>query len=454
MSGTIVDNKESKGGSGKSTIVFCPADNAIFPRAMIHFYFHNPDETPDFMNFAVLKESFYKTLCTSMPLALATDMRQTSTKHGGLTATLSSIPDYPLVTKHVDNEHTVEKMIAKKFSLCSQPPAIVNVPSFANPLAGDPLVTLDIVYMCDGVGFALALSHAIADMPALITVVQEWSQMAKSMFNSNQQVYQSEKLDFDREWFWKSACAFPPGTFVDFDRHMDEVAAIAPGNDSVESEACHPHTSVYRLSISPKSVETLRSTRPDGCKDISVAALITAILWQSHSLANPKSQYTYLGSSITIRSTPEFARFCGNTATMDYLYYESAQLNAMPIADISKAIQARNQSFSVGDFVRCVENYSECAYMERYSNVTDSKHAAKIIVINISRLPSYNVDFGYGAPVKFVYPAKSTPPGFCIILPHNKLGGMDIYANLTSSVIENIASAEFLNGHVEIMKYQ
>ncbi|KAJ2392515.1 hypothetical protein H4S02_000748 [Coemansia sp. RSA 2611] len=184
-------------------IVLCPADNAVMPRCMVHLYYHNADQQPGFMSFALLRDSFYHTLSTSLPLALATDMRMTSQAYGGLTvAAATTDSEYPPVTKHTDKQHTIANMMATNFALDTQPPAITSLPAVTNPLQGNALVTLDVVYLTDGVGLGLSFSHAVADMGAVAKFCQEWSQLAQSLYIDSVPMYMPTKLNTDRAWFW------------------------------------------------------------------------------------------------------------------------------------------------------------------------------------------------------------------------------------------------------------
>ncbi|KAJ2242647.1 hypothetical protein GGH97_003836, partial [Coemansia sp. RSA 475] len=88
----------------------------------------------------------------------------TAFTYGGLTASIVDDPPLPPISKHTDDTRTVRRMIDADFAPSTQPPVIFGIPIQCNPLVGDPLVTLDVVYMADGVGIGLTFSHAVTDM--------------------------------------------------------------------------------------------------------------------------------------------------------------------------------------------------------------------------------------------------------------------------------------------------
>ncbi|KAJ1861379.1 hypothetical protein LPJ73_001033, partial [Coemansia sp. RSA 2703] len=78
------------------TFEFCPADNAVNPRCTLIYYYLNSMNLPDFMDFGVLKSTFYQTLATCLPIALATKVHMDTPPFGKLTATVDpSCPVYP-----------------------------------------------------------------------------------------------------------------------------------------------------------------------------------------------------------------------------------------------------------------------------------------------------------------------------------------------------------------------
>ncbi|KAJ2660485.1 hypothetical protein IWW48_002949 [Coemansia sp. RSA 1200] len=456
------NDSDSNNTAKHQRVVFCPADNAIYPRCTFHMYYRSNSNRPDFMDFHVLKESLYRTLCTCMPLALATDMKQTSFVHGGLTANLSSSPPYPLVIRHVDEEHTIADMVANGFSLESQPPSIVNSVAIANPLAGDALVAIDVAYMSDGVGLSMAFSHAIADLASMIMIGREWGNLAKAMLSDSHSQHKAQVFDIDRTSFWGKASLYSPGKLsLDTTQHLEARWAeeqqrtddTGGTNQPKNTPGCNK-LPMHRLRISADSMEKLKELRPADCRNISVGALIAAVLWQSHTQAHPDQSYTYHGSSITIRADPQFAEFCGNTSTIDYTYNTPGHINTLDIYGVARIVQHRIRDFTAGDFVHYVETYSNPAFVAKPLAYVAANHEATIVTVNASRLPFYDIDFGYGRPCKFVCPVSMVSNHFCFMLPQEPHGGIEIYARVPVETIERVRRAEFLLGHVVVEHYE
>ncbi|KAJ1793673.1 hypothetical protein LPJ59_004695 [Coemansia sp. RSA 2399] len=451
---------EAKGDPtlGQNTAVFCPADNAIYQQCTMHLYYHNHDRSPGFMDFDVLRESLYQTLRASMRLALATDMKQTSVENGGLTATLSDTPLYPSIARHVDHEHTIAKMAADGYSLASQPPVMTNCAAVANPLAGDALVAVDVVYLKDGVGLSFAASHAVTDLSSLVMVACEWGNVAKAMHTGRYAQYAYQAFDVDRARFWERVSACAPGDALKTTRDLEErwVAeqhssppCVAQKNPFVITE-----TPMHRIRISAKSVVALKRSRPADCHDISVGALISAALWQAHTKAHPDQPHTYYGSSVTIRADPQFAGFCGNTSTVDYIRDDPAYINTLSAYEVARVIQRRIRAFTAGDFVHYVKCYSDATFAPKMAALVSSNHRATLVTVNVSRLPLYDIDFGYGRPCKFVCPKIIVAERFCIMAPQDADGGFEIYTRIPQETIEMVQETELLSGHIEIVKYE
>ncbi|KAJ2867069.1 hypothetical protein GGI22_001144 [Coemansia erecta] len=442
---------------GQKTAIFCPADNAIYSPCTIHLYYYNHDKSPGFMKFGVLRESLYQTLRASMPLALATDMKQTSAENGGLTATLSEIPPYPSIVKYVDCERTIAQMAADGYSLASQPPVMTNCAAATNPLAGDALVAVDVVYLKDGVGLSFFASHAVVDLSSLVMIACEWGNVAKAMYAGRYAQYVHQAFDIDRARFWERVSAYSPGDALKTTRHFDERWAAEQHSSSLCAAQNNPFaiagTQMHRIRISAKSVEALKRSRPADCQDISVGTLISAALWQAHTKAHPDQRHTYYGSSITIRADPQFANFCGNTSTMDYICDNPSYINALSTYEVARMIQRRIRAFTAGDFVHYVKSYSDATFASKLMALVSSSHRATLVTANVSRLPLYDIDFGYGRPCKFVCPKSIVANKFCLMAPQDADGGFEIYTRVPQETIEMVQEAELLSGHIEIVKY-
>ncbi|KAJ1814544.1 hypothetical protein LPJ56_004823, partial [Coemansia sp. RSA 2599] len=203
---------------------FCPADNAIFPRCMIHYYYRNADNSPDFMDFVTLKTTFYDALSICLPMTLGSQVHMESPPFGKLTISADTKnPRWPPVTKHIDHEHTVAEMIACGFVVPSQPSVLAKAPLLANPLEGDPLVSLDLVYMADGVGLLLAISHSIVDLVSFQNFIGEWSSLNRSSVSRSAR-YLPKQLYSDRLSFWDAVLKYPEPGPSDIDRHLQTLA--------------------------------------------------------------------------------------------------------------------------------------------------------------------------------------------------------------------------------------
>ncbi|KAJ2559128.1 hypothetical protein EV175_000486 [Coemansia sp. RSA 1933] len=454
-----MDNKDTdtNRGTGQRTVEFCPADSAIYPRCTMQLYYHNKENHPGFMEFGVLKESLYQTLRNCMPIALATEMKRTSS--GGLTAVVHENPEYPQITRHEDREHSVAGMEAAGYSAESQPQALVGCAVMANPLAGDALVVVDVVYMMDGVGLSFAMSHALLDIVSLVMVSREWGCLARAMYlgttPGEHQRMQQKPLDTNREIFWQRVSADKPAESLKIMQHLDQRWKTEQASPGEIVGIMAPVLPLYRIRISAKSVEALKNARPAEYRDISVSALLAAAMWQAHTQANADCQHTYLGLSLTVRTDKRFAEFCGNTAAMDYMHDDPAHINSMGIYDVARVVQRRIRGFTNGDFAQVVQNYSDVAFVEKLQRLIldDRRGQAMIAVVMISRLPCYDVDFGYGRPCKLMFAKGMTADRFCFMVPESPQGGIEVYVRISKKCIELMEKSDLLSGHIEAVEY-
>ncbi|KAJ2714698.1 hypothetical protein H4R19_001592 [Coemansia spiralis] len=444
-----------------SRAVLCPADAAVTPRCLIQFFYQNTAGDPRFMEFEILCESFYEALRSSMPLALATDMQLESLWSGGLTVSLDSEPKRPPVTRHIDSKCTVANMIEEGFSRASQPVALDSVPHFTNPLEGDALATLDVVYMADGVGLCLSFSHAAVDLGACVRFCQEWGARARSMYTlSGGAAYQPAELNTDRTWFWEAITAQPAQIEREFDKHIAELAAAAAAQEpeARETSAAQPNETgdinpVYRIEISAAAVGEIGEARHKAAPGVTIPSLLSAVLWRAITQAHPAARYTYFGLSLTVRTNPQFAEYWGNTATMKYLYAETSAFAAMDIAAIARMVQACADEFTLAEFVHILESFTANAeYSDTLARFVSSGRAPRLAISNISRAPAYSVDFGFGPPTKVCYPP-SVPAGLVIFFPSSKAGGIDIYLRASDAEIQQIASDSLLKDRIVTVAY-
>ncbi|KAJ2707088.1 hypothetical protein FB645_001064 [Coemansia sp. IMI 203386] len=458
---------------GRHVYEFCPADNAIFPRCMIHYYYRNADNIPDFMDFATLKSTFHHTLSVCLPMTLGSQVHMETPPFGKLTITVDGTsPRLPPVTKHVDTVHTVAEMAARGFVIASQPSVLAEAPLMLNPLEGDPLVTLDVVYMADGVGLLLAFSHAIVDLPGFQKFVDQWSCLNRSLVSKQRTIgYLPQQLDTDRMRFWNAVLKYPEPETSDIEQHLDMLVAAADKNNTVEclssatkenndeqiQQVCPEIPSdygVYRIEVPLAAIDELTQLKAQICPEVTVPNLIAATLWRCLSLTHPSSSYTYFANSLSIRNNTEFTHFCGNTATIKYTYQKTATIISQNIFQTSQQIQRSARSFGVGEFARIIKGYvtSGSKYSSNLTRFVETHRVPRLIVTNVSRIPFYETDFGYGTPIKLFFPA-TVPPGLCAFTPLSKEGGIDILIRTTENAIENIKSDQLLGERIVVYRH-
>ncbi|KAJ2771770.1 hypothetical protein IWQ57_002062 [Coemansia nantahalensis] len=439
--------------------VFCPADGLIDGQIMAHFYYQNMTSDPRFMEFDVLSESFYDALRSSLPLALATDMQTGPLWSGGLTAMLSSNPGRPPMTRHVDSKCTIANMIAEGFSRASQPLALDSMPHLRKPLEGDALVTLDVVYMADGVGVGVAFSHAVVDMGACVRFCQEWGARAQSMYSPDDSVvYQPAVLNIDRARFWDAITAEETRAESAFDKHLAELADTAPelGNDGpskVEPDMGGGAKSLYRIEITAAATGGIGEARKNVAPGASIPNFLSAVLWRAVTRANPEAHHTYFATSLTVRTDPRFAEFWGNTSTMKYIHMDAGTFSAMDIGDIARTVQAIMSEFTPAEYLRILGTFTNTEYIRNLVRHVLNGHAPVVAISNVSRVPMYSVDFGFGPPAKVICPTALTP-GMVVLFPNSMAGGIDIYLRASDAEIEQIAGDSLLKDHISVRAYE
>ncbi|KAJ2801335.1 hypothetical protein H4S07_004966, partial [Coemansia furcata] len=291
----------------EQSLGLCPADCAVQLPIVTPLYFEkSSDSTPEFMDFDILKTSFYHTLATCLPHALGTNLRKPTddSSMSYLVTVNPTAPKLPPVTRHVDDECTIAAMRQSGFLPHVQPKVILceTAKVVRNPLGGDPLATLDIVYMSDGVGVLLTISHGIVDMGAYCRFIMEWGLVAKAMACGANNVPRG--MDTDREKFWalvtEDAIPVSPTAFEEHLAGLNATGAVPAVADKAPA-------SLFILSADAAAVKRLAQTRDIMCPGVSVPNFISAFLWRTVALSYPEARYAYFSSSLTIRNDPRFA---------------------------------------------------------------------------------------------------------------------------------------------------
>ncbi|KAJ2733598.1 hypothetical protein IW152_002968 [Coemansia sp. BCRC 34962] len=433
------------------TVGLCPADGAAHFPIMTPLYFEKPADAAGFMDFNVLRSSFYRTLTTCLPHALGTNFRSSD---GPLTPYLvtvnSAAPKLPLVTRHMDDECTIAAMRQSGFMPHVQPKAILceTAKVARNPLGGDPLVTLDIVYMSDGVGVLLVISHAIVDMGAYCRFIIEWGLVAKAVACGDSGL--PRELDTDRGEFWSlvSDCAESvPAT--EFERHLAELDAAG-----AEVPPAHlQQATIIRLGADPAAVAKLSLTRDRLCPGISVPNFISALLWRITGRAS-QSEHAYFSASLTIRGDPRFSKYWGNTSTSNFIHVPRERLLGDSLVDVARRVQDSVREFSVANFARLIELFTakDSWYNRSLCKYVGAAGVARFSVVNISRsVPFYDIDFGWGRPVKVMYQAVKIP-GLCFFMPWSQDGGIEAIVCLSEPAINALFKDELILNHFDVVR--
>ncbi|KAJ1924644.1 hypothetical protein GGI01_002044 [Coemansia sp. RSA 376] len=426
----------------EQTLGLCPADSAAHLPVMAPLYFENPhSSTAGFMDFDILKTTFYRTLTLCLPHALGTKPRESSDPGTPFLVTIDQPSELPLVTKHIDDTCTIAEMRRSGFMPHVQPEVILREASklVRNPMGGDPLVTLDIVYMKDGVGVLLVISHAIVDMAAYCRFVLEWGLVAKAGSLPRD-------MDTDRKRFWDlvSGLATPVPTV--FENHMAELNAA-----DVEVPLEHPQAStIFRLSADAAAMGKLACTRDTMCPGISLPNFISALLWRITALACPNAKYAYFSSSLTIRNDPRFAEYWGNTSTFKFIYAPRDKV----IEDVGRVadwVQDSVREFTVAEFAHILSLYTVDGrwYDRSLSKYVGAAGVPRLSVMNISRIPFYDIDFGWGRPTKVMYQTVGIP-GLCFFMPQTGDGGIEVFVCLREDAANALLADELVSSHFDV----
>ncbi|KAJ2834930.1 hypothetical protein GGI24_000119 [Coemansia furcata] len=436
------------------TLGLCPADCAVQLPIIAPLYFENSsDSTPEFMDFDILKTSFYHTLATCLPHALGTNLRKPTdgSPMSFLVTVNPTTPKLPPVTRHVDDECTIAAMrqagflphVQPKTILCEMAKAVIN------PVGGDPLVALDVVYMSDGVGVLLMLSHGIVDMGAYCRFIVEWGLVAKVMACGANGVPRG--MDTDREKFWAQVTeSAVPVSPTPFEEHLAELSAAG----AEPTEAGKAPASLFILSADVAAVKKLAQTRDAMCPGISVPNFISALLMRVIASSYTESKYAYFSSSLTVRNNPLFSEYWGNTSTAKYTYAPRAQLLEEGVGGVARWIQDCVREFSAGDFAHILGLFAmdNSWYVHSLNKYVGEAGVPKLLAVNISRsIPFYDIDFGWGRPVKVVYRSVCVP-GLCFYMPQSRDGGIEVIICLAEVATNALLADELILSHFVVAK--
>ncbi|KAJ2898642.1 hypothetical protein IWW38_001293 [Coemansia aciculifera] len=451
----LADNSVSPADE-QTTLTLCASDKAVHLLVMAPLYFEKPSGTPtctEFMDFDILTASFHRTLATCLPHALGTNLRESTTAAVGDMSTTMLVtvnrasPTFPVVTKHVDSECTVAMMRASGFLPHVQPRAILDKTAqfVSNPMAGDPLVSLDIVYMSDGVGMLLVVSHGVVDMAAYCRFVYEWGLVASAMQGESVAGGVPRELDTDRRKFWAMVSEHTSSLNpLPIKEHFEELSKAG-----VTVAAGAVGATVFRLSADVAAMKKLASTRDEQCPGTTVPNFVSALLWRLIArAASPTTEFTYFSASLTIRSNPQFAEYWGNTATAKHIHAPTKAVRGEDMRYAAGLVEQCVRQFSVSDFAHIIGLFTskDSTYVRNVGTYVGAPTAATLSVVNMSRIPFYGVNFGCGEPVKAFYQTIRMP-GLCFIMPRSEEGGIEVFVCLTDAAARELAEDDVVQSH-------
>ncbi|PIA14514.1 hypothetical protein COEREDRAFT_88612 [Coemansia reversa NRRL 1564] len=276
--------------------------------------------------------------------------------------------------------------------------------------------------------------------------------------------YQPQMLNIDRQWFWEKITAQSTPVDTTFDNHIEALEEAnrkklcsSLVNEEIPAglvfDGAETDNLLYRISIPSQSVNKIGMVRSKICPEVSIPNFISAILWHCVFESSPDAKFSYFATSLTVRLNTLFSEYWGNAATMKYTYEKTEVLHSKEIGNIARIIQCLVDKYSVADFAHIVKNYNSKKYVENITRLVEENNPSRLMVSNISRLPVYSIDFGFGQPVKTAV-APHISPGFAVFSPRSKDGGIDILIRTLPKVIERLTNNSLLKEYISVINYQ
>ncbi|KAJ2744843.1 hypothetical protein GGI20_002652 [Coemansia sp. BCRC 34301] len=322
-----------------------------------------------------------------------------------------------------------------------------------------PLVHVIVTWHPDGLGLLVSIDHSVTDGVGMATLLAQWSALARNACLAH-------PVDFDHSGIYHDlllAAQNPEnGWFVDF---IDSLPLAEPPGLSDNPAICDsdpraPQQIELALRrnthVMHVTAEAMQRLAKDNGHQASVICLVYALMWQRYIAALAKGkdvgpdQQCLINVIHSARHVVGRPAYVGNAVCPIYSRSTLASLVDSPISVVANEVGGNMHSVTAPQWLAFAQMLGDPLRLAKFLTVFANPDALQLTVSNISRVPFFHVDFGFGPPSHAtIYPM--VVPGFAMLLPLDIDGGLRIMWNLPSHVFHLLKNDVELTRYVNIL---
>ncbi|KAJ2756789.1 hypothetical protein GGI19_000593 [Coemansia pectinata] len=326
-----------------------------------------------------------------------------------------------------------------------------------------PLVHVVMTWHPDGMGFLVSIDHSVADGVGLGTLLNQWASIMREgqillpVDADHAAVYQdlvSSVKELQGGWFYDYVDSLPevvPTAVVG--KELDENTAISDMDPRAPQQvemALRQNT--HAMRVTPEAMQRLLDDSPQPASAIRLAY---ALMWQRYiaamsTSANSPEQMCLVNVIHSSRHLVDRPCYIGNAVCPVYSQLALDDLLASPISAVANDIGQNMHAVTGSQWLAFAQMINDPVRQAKFYTVFANPSALQLTISNVSRVPYFGVDFGFGAPSHItLYPM--VIPGFAVWLPLSSEGGLHILWNLPEHVFNVLKQDSHLTRYVEVL---
>ncbi|KAJ1898057.1 hypothetical protein GGI16_002187 [Coemansia sp. S142-1] len=326
-----------------------------------------------------------------------------------------------------------------------------------------PLMHVVMTWHPDGLGFLVSIDHSVVDGIGLGTVVNQWASIVREgqillpVDADHATVYQ-ELVGSVKEpqggWFYDYVDSLPevePAAIAG--KKLDDNAAISDMDLRAPQQvelALRQNT--HAMRVTPEAMKRLLDDSPQPASAIRLAY---ALLWQRYiaamaTSANSRDQMCLVNVIHSSRHLVDRPCYIGNAVCPVYSQRALGDLLMSPISVVANDIGQNMHAVTGSQWLAFAQMLNDPVRQAKFYTIFANPSALQLTISNVSRVPYFDVDFGFGAPSHVtLYPM--VIPGFSAWLPLSPEGGLHIMWNLPERVFNVLKQDPELTRYVEVL---
>ncbi|KAJ2004779.1 hypothetical protein H4R26_002313 [Coemansia thaxteri] len=365
------------------------------------------------------------------------------------------------------DEHDVSELVsdiqAAHYNWATWPAQLLSVSPIRVRLGSArelPLAHVVVTWHADGMGLLVSVDHSVADGVGVSVLLNQWAGAVR-----NRELLLPVDADHAAAWrqLVETADEPQPDWFVNY---VDSLPAVAPepsGTESAGIADTDPRAPVEVERALRRNTHALRVTRAalqrladDNSRGGPVPAirLAYALMWQRYMAAMARGSDPDATCLINVihsaRAVVGRPHYIGNAVCPVYSRRALGSLLNASVADVAEEIGRSMHAITAPQWLAFTQLFHDAPRRAKLLTLFANPEALQLSVSNISRVPFFDVDFGFGPPCHAtVYPM--VIPGFAVWTPLQADGGLHILWNLPDHVFAALAQDKELARYVDVL---